>query len=101
MSIGDPLPSICHLAEFFRARLAALPTEKCQVCKKALLPSDPEALIKMTGKEDIFPMRAICGDVFHRICLENSIVRPPFRKSCANCSGVIEHPVVPALILSL
>lgn len=64
-------------------------TQKCGVCEKRVLPSDPKACSKIPLK--LKAERLYCNHFYHRDCLDKYINTPPFGKTCHTCHSKIQH----------
>ena len=122
LEINDvPTPSLRVVMEYLIDSFAMkLPIVKCSLCKKSLLPSNPEDLMllfregttttttkkkrnkKSTGKrgktkkKQMKPVRLYCGDWFHYSCLDTALTTPPWEKPCPVCGKKMYHKSWPS-----
>eukprot|EP00210_Caulerpa_lentillifera_P004645 g4430.t1 len=69
--------------------LAPLASQKCLICNKSLLPSNPGLLEKVPRNMET--LRLYCGHFYHFKCLEGYLSVPPFGKTCLQCGVKIQH----------
>eukprot|EP01029_Cantina_marsupialis_P020703 TRINITY_DN486_c0_g1_i1.p1 TRINITY_DN486_c0_g1~~TRINITY_DN486_c0_g1_i1.p1 ORF type:complete len:448 (+),score=141.24 TRINITY_DN486_c0_g1_i1:61-1404(+) len=89
---------------FVESFVVRLPEEKCQVCRKRILPSDPmkaKKLLEGDEENPLRPERVYCGHWFHHKCLDKFIREPPFGIACPSCSERVYHPKWPSDIKKL
>lgn len=77
--------------------MLGLPTERCPVSRKRLLPSDPavlEDILTSTSskKMRLRPIRASCGHMLLWGAMDHAVSRPPFRLECPVCGERMTHP---------
>lgn len=83
-------PSLLPLVQsLFEDCLDPLATQKCLICEKNLLPSDPALLEKVP--KNMATLRLYCRHFYHFKCLEVYLSAPPFGKKCLHCGVKIQH----------
>lgn len=87
-----PKPSLLQVLTFLGQFVKQTPNEKCQICKAACLPSNPED-VETNEDADEHVERVYCGHLFHQHCLLTYMKTPPFQggKKCPSCAQKIYH----------
>uniref|UniRef100_A0A061R5L2 Upf0668 protein n=1 Tax=Tetraselmis sp. GSL018 TaxID=582737 RepID=A0A061R5L2_9CHLO len=86
----EPQPSLWPAVSFlYHECLVPLVTERCSVCEKHLVPSDPARILQVPRY--MMPERLFCGHIYHLRCLETYINNPPFDKGCKVCGQTLSH----------
>lgn len=87
----EPKPSLWPVVGFLINKVKLYPIEKCQLCKRRCLPTDPKDIVT-DEKDDMFAERVYCGHLFHNGCLNKYMKMPPFQgKVCPGCEQRIYH----------
>lgn len=76
--------------------MLGLPTERCPVSRKRLLPADPAALEEIltstsSKKMRLRPIRASCGHILLWGAMDQAVTRPPFCLDCPVCGERMSH----------
>uniref|UniRef100_A0AAG5D2W0 RING-type domain-containing protein n=1 Tax=Anopheles atroparvus TaxID=41427 RepID=A0AAG5D2W0_ANOAO len=84
-------PSLQRTLEFIIAAILDFPSEKCPICAKCCLPTNPSEIFT-TADSDELVVRMFCGHIYHQGCLKRFMSEPPFPPGGKTCPAPKKHP---------